>query len=221
MTPDLHGPQHPPAESQNPAATTKLFVLDTNVLMHDPTSLFRFEEHDIFVPIMTLEELDNNKKGMSEVPRNARQVSRCSTRSSAAEDSIEQGIRWRPLEANWPAAACSCRPKRSTASCRRACRRQGRQPDPRGRDAPLSRTAPGASGDPGVEGHQHAHQGARARAGRRRTTSTTRCSKTPTCSTPARASCRRLLGRARQGIESWKQDGRTCTGQGPACAPIC
>src|SRR6516225_5652246 len=56
--------------------TTKLFVLDTNVLMHDPTSLFRFEEHDIFLPIMTLEELDNNKKGMSEVARNARQASR-------------------------------------------------------------------------------------------------------------------------------------------------
>ena len=46
---------------------TKLFVLDTNVLMHDPTSLFRFEEHDIFVPMATLEELDDNKKGMSEV----------------------------------------------------------------------------------------------------------------------------------------------------------
>jgi len=57
-------------------AATKLFVLDTNVLMHDPTSLFRFEEHDIFLPIMTLEELDNNKKGVSEVARNARQASR-------------------------------------------------------------------------------------------------------------------------------------------------
>ena len=54
----------------------KLFVLDTNVLMHDPTSLFRFEEHDIYVPMATLEELDNNKKGMSEVSRNARQASR-------------------------------------------------------------------------------------------------------------------------------------------------
>ncbi|HJV28175.1 MAG TPA: PhoH family protein [Aromatoleum sp.] len=60
-----------------PSSTkTKLFVLDTNVLMHDPTSLFRFEEHDVYVPIMTLEELDNNKKGMSEVARNARQASR-------------------------------------------------------------------------------------------------------------------------------------------------
>ena len=57
-------------------AATKLFVLDTNVLMHDPTSLFRFEEHDLYIPMATLEELDNNKKGMSEVSRNARQTSR-------------------------------------------------------------------------------------------------------------------------------------------------
>ena len=55
---------------------TKLFVLDTNVLMHDPTSLFRFEEHDVYVPMMTLEELDANKKGMTEVARNTRQTSR-------------------------------------------------------------------------------------------------------------------------------------------------
>ena len=54
----------------------KLFVLDTNVLMHDPTSLFRFQEHDVYLPMMTLEELDNHKRGMSEVSRNARQVSR-------------------------------------------------------------------------------------------------------------------------------------------------
>jgi len=55
---------------------TKLFVLDTNVLMHDPSSIFRFEEHDVYLPMMTLEELDDHKKGMSEVARNARQVSR-------------------------------------------------------------------------------------------------------------------------------------------------
>src|SRR5688500_394130 len=57
-------------------ALSKVFVLDTNVLMHDPTSLFRFEEHDIFLPILTLEELDNNKKGVTEIARNARQASR-------------------------------------------------------------------------------------------------------------------------------------------------
>ncbi|TDQ43131.1 PhoH family protein [Tepidicella xavieri] len=58
------------------AGPRRLFVLDTNVLMHDPTSLFRFEEHDIFLPMIVLEELDANKKGMSEVARNARQASR-------------------------------------------------------------------------------------------------------------------------------------------------
>jgi len=58
------------------SSPTKLFVLDTNVLMHDPSSLFRFEEHDIYLPMVTLEELDNNKKGLTEVARNARQASR-------------------------------------------------------------------------------------------------------------------------------------------------
>ncbi|MDR2244716.1 MAG: PhoH family protein [Burkholderiales bacterium] len=55
---------------------TRLFVLDTNVLLHDPTSLFRFQEHDIYLPILVLEELDAHKKGNSETARNARQVSR-------------------------------------------------------------------------------------------------------------------------------------------------
>ncbi len=54
----------------------RLYVLDTNVLMHDPTAIFRFEEHDVFIPMMVLEELDAAKKGLSEVARNVRQVSR-------------------------------------------------------------------------------------------------------------------------------------------------
>jgi len=54
----------------------RLFVLDTNVLLHDPMSLFRFEEHDIFLPMIVLEELDGHKKGMTEVARNGRQTSR-------------------------------------------------------------------------------------------------------------------------------------------------
>jgi PhoH-like ATPase len=67
-----------PAQPRKPrhVGPPKLFVLDTNVLMHDPMSLFRFEEHDIFLPMITLEELDGHKKGMSEVSRNVRQVSR-------------------------------------------------------------------------------------------------------------------------------------------------
>ncbi|HLQ27466.1 MAG TPA: PhoH family protein [Acidiferrobacterales bacterium] len=54
----------------------KIFVLDTNVLMHDPAAIFRFHEHDIYLPIVVLEELDTAKKGMSEVARNVREVSR-------------------------------------------------------------------------------------------------------------------------------------------------
>ncbi len=61
--------------SRDPAMP-RLFVLDTNVLMHDPAALFRFKEHDIFLPMVVLEELDRAKKGLSEVARNVRQVSR-------------------------------------------------------------------------------------------------------------------------------------------------
>jgi len=68
----------PTPRTRKPKSTgpAKLFVLDTNVLMHDPMSLFRFEEHDVFLPMITLEELDGHKKGMSEVARSVRQVSR-------------------------------------------------------------------------------------------------------------------------------------------------
>src|SRR5690606_2638851 len=53
-----------------------IYVLDTNVLMHDPTALFKFEEHDVYLPMQVMEELDKAKKGTSEASRNARQVSR-------------------------------------------------------------------------------------------------------------------------------------------------
>lgn len=78
------------SSSSGPA---KLFVLDTNVLMHDPMCLFRFEEHDIFLPMIVLEELDSNKKGMTEVARNARQTSRTLDALVGLKDSdISQGI---------------------------------------------------------------------------------------------------------------------------------
>jgi len=63
-------------KSRKSTGPSKLFVLDTNVLLHDPMCLFRFEEHDIFLPMIVLEELDGHKKGMTEVARNARQTSR-------------------------------------------------------------------------------------------------------------------------------------------------
>ncbi|MGY8904499.1 MAG: PhoH family protein [Burkholderiales bacterium] len=72
---------------------TKLFVLDTNVLMHDPMCLFRFEEHDIFLPMVVLEELDGHKKGMTEVARNARQTSRTlDALAGAPEAEITAGL---------------------------------------------------------------------------------------------------------------------------------
>jgi PhoH-like ATPase len=74
----------------------KLFVVDTNVLMHDPTSLFRFEEHDVYLPIGTLEELDANKKGLSDVSRNARQASRFLDEIvSTQETEIKDGLQLR------------------------------------------------------------------------------------------------------------------------------
>jgi len=74
------------------AQTRKLFVLDTNVLMHDPACLFHFEEHDVYLPMMTLEELDKHKKGTSEVARNARQASRTLDALVAGAAPILEGI---------------------------------------------------------------------------------------------------------------------------------
>ena len=69
-------PAEVPLKKPKHTGPTKLFVLDTNVLLHDPMCLFRFEEHDIFLPMIVLEELDAHKKGTTEVARNARQTSR-------------------------------------------------------------------------------------------------------------------------------------------------
>jgi PhoH-like ATPase len=72
---------------------TKLFVLDTNVLMHDPMCLFLFEEHDVYLPMIVLEELDSHKKGMTEVARNARQTSRSLDALAATPGSdMKQGL---------------------------------------------------------------------------------------------------------------------------------
>jgi PhoH-like ATPase len=72
----------------------RVFVLDTNVLMHDPTAIFRFDEHDVYIPMTVLEELDSGKKGLSEAARNVRQVSRFLDELMATADksNIEAGI---------------------------------------------------------------------------------------------------------------------------------
>ena len=54
----------------------RLYLLDTNVLMHDPHALFCFQHHDVYIPMVVLEELDQAKTGGSEIAQNVRQVSR-------------------------------------------------------------------------------------------------------------------------------------------------
>ena len=93
-----HAPASAPARKSRSSKprdpqSIKLFVLDTNVLMHDPMSLFRFEEHDIYLPMIVLEELDSNKKGVTEVARNARQASRTLDALAAVKGAeITQGL---------------------------------------------------------------------------------------------------------------------------------
>jgi PhoH-like ATPase len=74
------------------AERPRLYLLDTNVLMHDPTALFRFAEHDIFLPMIVLEELDRAKKGVSEVARNVRQVSRFIGQMMGPGDPLQDGL---------------------------------------------------------------------------------------------------------------------------------
>ncbi|AIP30518.1 phoH-like family protein [Paraburkholderia xenovorans LB400] len=90
--PNTRGSGRKRGAATEPVEVQKLFVLDTNVLMHDPSCLFRFEEHDVYLPMMTLEELDNHKKGMSEVARNARQVSRTLDALVANAGNMSDGI---------------------------------------------------------------------------------------------------------------------------------
>src|SRR6187402_960361 len=76
------------------APERRFYVLDTNVLMHDPAAVFRFEEHDIYLPMGVLEELDAGKKGLSESARNVRQVSRFldELMANATKEQIDRGL---------------------------------------------------------------------------------------------------------------------------------
>jgi PhoH-like ATPase len=91
-------PAHRSGRKKNIAnAKRKLFVLDTNVMLHDPSCFFRFEEHDVYLPLITLEELDNHKKGTTETARHGRQVSRVLDQlMNAVPNGIEDGV---PLNA--------------------------------------------------------------------------------------------------------------------------
>ena len=73
-------------------ARARLYILDTNVLMHDPSALFRFQEHDILLPMVVLEELDQHKKGLTEQARNVRQVSRHLDEMLTDTADLDQGL---------------------------------------------------------------------------------------------------------------------------------
>jgi PhoH-like ATPase len=77
-----------------PPSSKKVFVLDTNVLLHDPNSILHFQEHDVVLPIVVIEEVDHFKKDQTEVGRNARTVSRLLDRLRAS-GTLSRGV---PLE---------------------------------------------------------------------------------------------------------------------------
>ena len=54
----------------------KIYVLDTNVLIHNPQAMFSFKDNELVIPITVIEEIDNFKKGLDEKGRNARQIGR-------------------------------------------------------------------------------------------------------------------------------------------------
>jgi PhoH-like ATPase len=100
---DVPAPRPAPRRKARTSGPTRLFVLDTNVLLHDPMALFRFEEHDIYLPMIVLEELDGHKKGMTEVARNGRQTSRMLDALAGARGAdMTQGL---PLDATGHAGA--------------------------------------------------------------------------------------------------------------------
>ena len=71
--------------------SSKTFVLDTNVLLYDPNALFAFDEHDVYIPITVVEELDRFKKDLNETGRNARTVSR-KLDALRSQGSLQRGV---------------------------------------------------------------------------------------------------------------------------------
>jgi len=92
--PKGNAPEPKRARASRERTQRRIFVLDTNVLMHDPTAIFRFDEHDVYIPMVVLEELDAGKKGLSEAARNVRQVSRFldELMANATKAQIDRGL---------------------------------------------------------------------------------------------------------------------------------
>ncbi|NLO12048.1 MAG: PhoH family protein [Candidatus Cloacimonetes bacterium] len=69
----------------------KIFILDTNVLIHNPQAMFSFDEHRVVIPIVVIEEVDTFKKGVDEKSRNARQIGRYLD-SLRQQGSLQDGV---------------------------------------------------------------------------------------------------------------------------------
>jgi PhoH-like ATPase len=78
-------------ETSKGKASPYIYVLDTNVLIHDPNALLRFDEHHVVIPVVVLEEMDKVKRGMDEIARNIREASRTLDMLSAQQDDLSQG----------------------------------------------------------------------------------------------------------------------------------
>jgi len=70
----------------------KTFVLDTNVLLHDPKSFLKFKENDVVIPLIVLEELDSYKKNHNELGKNAREVIRYIDSFREQEKKLQEGV---------------------------------------------------------------------------------------------------------------------------------
>ena len=162
------------AKSRKQIEPRRIYVLDTNVMMHDPSAIFRFEEHDIFIPMTVLEELDAGKKGLSEAARNVRQVSRFLDELMANSDKlqIDHGIelpsaKFTPGGKKPPSGRLFFQTQAAERQpARHPARPRGRQRDPRA-DAGAAAGAPRRARHAGVERHQPAHQGRDPRRARR------------------------------------------------------
>ena len=70
----------------------KNYVLDTNVLLHDPRAIFKFEDNDVVLPIFVIEEIDQFKREGTERGRNARTISRLLDEQRGDEGSLARGV---------------------------------------------------------------------------------------------------------------------------------
>jgi len=78
-------------KSKPKAKTRKLFIIDTNVLLHDPTALFQFEDNDLAIPITVLEEVDHFKRGSDTINLHAREIAR-QLDDLASKGSLNEGV---------------------------------------------------------------------------------------------------------------------------------